>query len=64
MCESPQQQASPGAEQAAAAPELIQRLVSELGLLLGDDEAEMDALLSPEVCPAVYLSACRGAEVR
>lgn len=52
-CQPAQQRASPdgdAAQRPAADPELVQRLTSELGMLLGDEEGDPEPLFSPEVC--------------
>ncbi len=59
MCEPAAQQPDGGAgepaaadgkaSQAAASPELVERLASELGSLLGDEESDIEPILAPEV---------------
>lgn len=60
-----QQAANSGSSPASAAsPDLIERLVSELGILLGDDDAELDPIISPEVSDRFLFCRTTGSSVR
>jgi hypothetical protein len=58
-CQPARQQASPdgdAAQRSATDSELVQRLTSELGMLLGDEEGDPDPLFSPEVRACAIVS--------